>query len=83
MWGGCFTQKTASSLAEINSSIDIDKRMYKEDLEASCVYAKALMKIKIINPNDYAQIAEGLNKVFYYLYLMIFNKLLIKLKLLI
>lgn len=63
MWGGCFTQKTASCLAEINSSIDIDKRMYREDIEASRVYAKALMKIDIIKHDEYVQIAEGLNKV--------------------
>lgn len=63
MWGGCFTQETASSLAEINSSINIDKRMFKEDIDASKIYAKALMMADVISGDDYKLIIDGLQKV--------------------
>ena len=36
-------------LERINSSIDIDSRLYKEDIEASVAHCKMLIKTKIVS----------------------------------
>ena len=43
-----YLKKNASSLLEqINSSIDVDKRLFKEDISASIAHCKMLVKTKI------------------------------------
>ena len=43
-------KKNPSKLLEkINSSIEIDQRLYKEDIQASIAHTKMLAKTKIIN----------------------------------
>jgi len=54
-------KKGPSKLLEtINSSIDIDHRMYKEDIEGSIVHTKMLGKQKIITKKDETKIINGL-----------------------
>ena len=54
-------KKGPSKLLEtINSSIDIDHRMYKEDIEGSIVHTKMLGKQKIITKKDETKIVNGL-----------------------
>ena len=46
-------KKDPSKLLEtINNSIDIDQRMYKEDIEGSIAHAQMLSKQKIITKNE-------------------------------
>ena len=46
-------KKGPSKLLEtINSSIEVDKRLYLEDIEASIAHTKMLGKQKIITKND-------------------------------
>jgi len=48
-----YLKKDASKLLEkINSSIDVDIRLYKEDIEASIAHCKMLIKTKIISSKD-------------------------------
>ena len=47
-------------LNTINSSIDIDKRLYREDIMGSIAHAKMLGKQKIINKKDQALLVSGL-----------------------
>ena len=43
-------KKAPSKLLErINSSIDVDARLFQEDIEASSVHCKMLIKTKIIS----------------------------------
>ena len=45
--------KGPSKLLEaINSSVDVDQRMYKEDIEGSIAHAKMLGKQKIISKKN-------------------------------
>ena len=54
-------KKSPSKLLEsINSSIDIDQRMYKEDIEGSIAHATMLGKQKIISKTDQTKIVNGL-----------------------
>ena len=59
-----YLKKDPSKLLErINSSIDIDKRLYQEDIEASIVHCKMLIKTKIIELKDGNKIINGLNQI--------------------
>ena len=57
-------KKNASQLLEeINSSIDIDARLYSEDVEASIAHCKMLIKSKIISLKNGNKIINGLKKI--------------------
>lgn len=57
-------KKAPSKLLErINSSIDVDVRLYQEDIEASIVHCKMLIKTKIISPKDGKKIINGLSQI--------------------
>ena len=50
-------------LEKINSSIDIDSRLYNEDIIGSVAHAKMLIKTKIIASSDGKKIIAGLNQI--------------------
>ena len=49
VWGTRFDQETSKVFEEIGSSIDIDKRLFAEDILGSIVHTKMLIKQKIIS----------------------------------
>lgn len=51
-------------LEKINSSIDIDSRLYKEDIEGSIAHAKMLIKKKIISNLDGKKIISALKIIY-------------------
>ena len=50
-------------LGTINASIDVDKRLYQEDIEGSIAHTKMLEHQKIISKNDRNKIISGLQKI--------------------
>ena len=50
-------------LESINNSIDIDQRMYKEDIDCSIAHATMLGKQKIISKKDQTKIVNGLKAI--------------------
>ena len=57
-------KKNASELlVKINSSIDIDSRLYCEDIEASIAHCKMLIKTKIVTLKNGNKIINGLKKI--------------------
>lgn len=63
MWGGRFGEKAHESLAALNNSLPIDKRLYDEDLTGSVAYAKALQKVQLITVEEYEAMVAGLEEV--------------------
>jgi argininosuccinate lyase len=63
MWGGRFGGKPAELMAEINSSIRFDKRLWREDIAGSKAHAAMLREQGIISEADAAAIIEGLNQI--------------------
>ena len=51
-------------LEKINSSIEIDARLYKEDIQASIAHAHMLIKIKIISAQEGKKIITALQQIF-------------------
>ena len=63
MWGGRFTSEPATIMAEINASIDVDRRLFRQDIAASKAHAEMLAKQGIISVKDGRAIARGLDAV--------------------
>ena len=58
-----FSKGPSNLLDEINSSIDVDQRLYKEDIEGSIAHAEMLGRQKIISKKDQIQIVSGLKSI--------------------
>lgn len=63
VWGERVGKSTSALLQQVNASIDVDKRMYKEDIEASIVHCQMLSKQKIITSPVAKKIINGLKKI--------------------
>ena len=51
VWGSRFNNTPSKIFENIGASIDIDKRLFKEDIFGSIIHTKMLVKQKIINKN--------------------------------
>ena len=65
IWSNRFKGKISLSFQKIGSSINIDKRLYEQDIAASIVHAQMLIKQKIIKSDDGTKIINGLKKIKY------------------
>ena len=63
IWSNRFKGKMSLSFQKIGSSINIDKRLYEQDIAASIVHTQMLIKQKIIKSNDGNKIINGLKKI--------------------
>ena len=63
LWGGRFTKSTNKKVEEFTSSIDVDKKLYKKDIDASIAHVKMLKKQKIIKSSDAAKIIKALLQI--------------------
>jgi argininosuccinate lyase len=63
MWGGRFAAKPSASLQAINASIDVDKRLWAEDIAGSKAHAAMLAAQGIIAAEDNAKIQAGLDQI--------------------
>tara|TARA_A100001011_G_scaffold146811_1_gene154884 strand:+ start:13 stop:1401 length:1389 start_codon:yes stop_codon:yes gene_type:complete len=63
IWSNRLKGKTSKSFQRIGSSINVDKRLYKQDIIASIVHVQMLVKQKIIHGTDGKKIINGLKKI--------------------
>ena len=63
MWGGRFERGPAAIMEEINASIDIDRRLWREDIEGSKAHSAMLAAAKIISEADRDAIHGGLDRI--------------------
>ena len=63
LWKGRTSAKTSVLADEFNSSIKIDKRMYKEDIEGSMAHVAMLSHCNIITKSEAKKISDGLTKI--------------------
>ena len=63
MWGGHYAAGPAAIMAEINTSIHVDQRLYAQDIRASKAHAAMLAKQGIITAKDERDIAGGLDRI--------------------
>lgn len=63
MWGGRFDQQPSSVMEQINASIDVDKRLYQQDIAGSKAHAAMIAKQGIITDEDNKAIQKGLDQI--------------------
>jgi argininosuccinate lyase len=63
MWGGRFAASPDAILEEVNSSIEVDRVIFREDIAASKAHAAMLGKQGIISAQDARRIAHGLDTI--------------------
>lgn len=63
LWGGRFEDRPADLMEQINASIDIDKRLYRQDIAGSKAHAAMLAKQGILSAADNDAIQNGLDQV--------------------
>ena len=63
VWSNRFKSSTSKSFQRIGSSINIDKRLYEQDIFASKVHTQMLIKNKIIPVKEGRKIIKGLDKI--------------------
>ncbi len=63
IWSNRFKGSTSKSFLRIGASINVDKRLYKQDIFASKIHTQMLVKQKIIPPKEGKKIIKGLDKI--------------------
>ena len=63
IWGSRIAKKTSSTFQKVGSSINVDKRLFNEDISASIAHVEMLSKQKIISFKVKNKIIWGLNKI--------------------
>lgn len=63
MWGGRFDAPPSDIMTQINASIDVDKRLYRQDIAGSKAHAAMLVAQNIIPADDGAAIQKGLDQI--------------------
>ena len=59
VWGARFNKATSKIFEKIGASIDIDKRLFEEDIFGSIVHVQMLVKQKIIGKEKGTKIING------------------------
>src|SRR5689334_9931489 len=63
MWGGRFSSSPDAIMEAINSSIDVDRHLYRQDIAASKAHAAMLAQQGIITGDDASRIQGGLDTI--------------------
>jgi argininosuccinate lyase len=63
MWGGRFEQANADIMVQINASIDVDRRLYRQDIAASQAHARMLAAQGILTAAEGGLICQGLEAI--------------------
>ena len=63
VWSKRLKGKTSKSFQRIGSSINVDKRLYEQDIFASIIHTQMLVKKKIIPSREGTKIINGLKKI--------------------
>ena len=63
VWSGRFKSSISKSFERIGASINVDKRLYEQDIFASKIHTQMLIKKKIIPAKEGKKILKGLEKI--------------------
>ncbi|MFQ5902076.1 MAG: argininosuccinate lyase [Candidatus Binatia bacterium] len=63
LWGGRFAAHTVNSVEAFTSSIDVDSRLYRHDIDGSVAHARMLARQRIISAREGRRIVRGLRAI--------------------
>ena len=62
-WGGRFGGETGKTVEEFTSSLDFDRRLYRQDIAGSVAHARMLARQGIITPAEADEIVRALEEI--------------------
>ncbi|NQU03980.1 MAG: argininosuccinate lyase, partial [Syntrophaceae bacterium] len=62
-WDGRFSEPTDKNVEKFTASIDLDRKLYRYDIEGSIAHCKMLAKQGIISDEDEKKILKGLGDI--------------------
>ncbi len=63
LWGGRFSGGVDALMERFNASFPFDRRLYREDIEGSLAYARAIERAGVLTAAESAAIQDGLRQV--------------------
>jgi argininosuccinate lyase len=63
LWGGRFSGGMAPEMVPLNRSLDVDFRLWREDLQGSRAWARALGNAGVLTPDESGELIRGLDRV--------------------
>lgn len=63
LWGGRFAEKTDDAVEKFSSSIEIDSKLYEEDIQGSIAHSRMLADSGIMESKEADEIELGLKKI--------------------
>lgn len=63
LWGGRHAAAPAPSLHELNQSLDVDRRLWREDIEGSRAWVQALLRADVLTGAEASELDGGLRRV--------------------
>lgn len=63
LWGGRFDGATDPLMHKYNASIDVDRRLWSEDLRGSTAYARELARVGVLAEHEAETLVDGLSQV--------------------
>ncbi|MFP3667762.1 argininosuccinate lyase [Priestia sp. SIMBA_032] len=60
LWGGRFRKEENKLMEDFNSSLQVDKRLYAEDIKGSIAHVKMLIKCQLLTDEEGENITKGL-----------------------
>jgi argininosuccinate lyase len=63
LWGGRYEGGPAPSLDELNRSLDVDRRLWQEDVEGSRAWVQALHRAGVLDAGEARALDDGLERV--------------------
>ena len=63
LWKGRFESETAGIVDRFTASIDLDRRLYRYDIQGSIAHCRMLAKVGVITPEESSQLEAGLKAI--------------------
>jgi len=63
LWGGRFDSRPDSLMMRFNASIDVDRRLYREDIDGSIAHSRMLCSIGVLTETERDTLLSGLAEV--------------------
>lgn len=63
LWGGRYASGPAASLEELNNSLPVDRRLWREDIEASRAWVQGLLRADVLTREEAQSLDRGLLEV--------------------
>ena len=59
LWGGRFAEGMAPEMVPLNLCLPVDGRLWREDIQGSRAWARALVRAEVISTAEGARLQEG------------------------